>query len=227
MTSAEHGAPRQPPAQPPAPCAAPPGPDVPGLPDDAFAHDGLVTKRAVRALALAHLRPRAGELLWDLGTGSGSVAIEWVRAGTSTKAVGVERDPVRAARARANAARLADPHRLEIREADVVEALAELPPPDAVFLGGGVDEQVLVVCVAALPAGGRLVAHAVTLDTEQVLVAAYRRYGGSLTRLAVDQVEPLGRYVGWRPLRPVVQWSLVVAGPAGTANPAGPAGTAG
>ena len=213
MTFAD-GTPPEPP-EPPAPSAALPGPDVPGLPDDAFAHDGLVTKRAVRALALAHLRPREGELLWDLGAGSGSVAIEWVRATGSTTAIGVERDPVRAARARANAERLADPDRLEIRETDVAHALADLPPPDAVFLGGGVDEQLLMVCVAALPAGGRLVAHAVTLDTEQVLVAAYRRYGGSLTRLAVEQAEPLGRYVGWRPLRPVVQWSIVVADPAG------------
>lgn len=190
-----------------------PPPDVPGLPDEAFDHDGLVTKRAVRALALAHLRPRDGELLWDLGAGCGSIAIEWVRACPASTAIGVERDPARAERARANAARLGDPSRLEIRETAVADALADLPPPDAVFFGGGIGEEVLRVCVAALPAGGRLVAHAVTLETEQELLAAYRRHGGSLTRLAVEQAEPLGRYVGWRPSRAVVQWSLVIGSP--------------
>lgn len=187
-------------------------PDVPGLPDEAFEHDGLVTKRAVRALALAHLRPRDHQRLWDLGAGCGSVAIEWVRAYPASTAIGVERDPVRAARARTNAIRMADPARLEIREATIAEAVSSLPTPDAVFIGGGVDRSTLDACLAALPTGGRLVAHAVTLETEQVLLAARQRYGGGLTRLAVEHAEPLGRYLGWRPLRPVVQWSLVTSG---------------
>lgn len=188
---------------------APEPPDTPGLPDEVFAHDGLVTKRAVRALALAHLRPRDGQRLWDLGAGSGSVSIEWVRACPATTAIGVERDPVRVARARANVARLADPTRLQIVESRVADALPTLPTPDAVFLGGGADDQIVAACVAALVSGGRLVAHAVTLETEAVLLAAYRQYGGTLTRLAVEHAKPLGRYVGWRPARPVVQWSWV------------------
>ncbi|MBK7721145.1 MAG: precorrin-6Y C5,15-methyltransferase (decarboxylating) subunit CbiT [Austwickia sp.] len=189
-------------------------PDVPGLPDELYEHDGLVTKRAVRALALAHLRPREGELLWDLGAGSGSIAIEWVRACHTSTAIAVERDPLRAARATANAARLADPARLQVRVSALVEALPELrarAAPDAVFVGGGLSAQLVTSCLGALGAGGRFVAHAVTLDTEQLLVEAYREHGGALARVAVDQAEPLGRYLGWRPLRPVVQWSLVVS----------------
>lgn len=187
---------------------------APGLPDDVFDHDGLITKRPLRACALAELRPGPGRVLWDVGTGAGSVAVEWCRAGgvepSPATAYGIERDPVRAARARGNAARLTAPGQLTVVEGPAVDMLATLPQPDAVFIGGGGSAEVLDACLAALPVGGRLVAHSVTIDTEQVLVAAFRAYGGALLRLGVESAEPLGRLFGWRPLRPVVQWSYEV-----------------
>lgn len=181
---------------------------TPGLPDDAFAHDGLITKRHVRASAFAFLRPAPGELLWDIGTGSGAMAIEWCRAAPGARAIGLERNPERAARARENAERLA-PGRVEIREGDAVGLVAELPTPDAVFVGGGATSGVLTASWDALRPGGRLVAHGVTLETEQVLADAFRAHGGQLARLAVETAEPLGRFWAWTPLRPVIQWSCV------------------
>ncbi len=190
---------------------------APGLPDTAFDHDGLLTKRVVRAAALAELRPRPGEVLWDLGAASGSVGIEWARCGGSrpaARAYGVERDPVRAARARRNAARLTLPGQVVICEGDAEALLDELPPPDAVFVGGGATAALLDRCRAALRPGGRLVVHAVTVETEVVLLAAYESHGGELTRLAVETVQPLGNRRGWTPQRAVVQWSLRVHGSA-------------
>ncbi len=182
---------------------------APGLPDDAFEHDGLITKRHVRATALAYLRPRPGELLWDVGTGAGSIAIEWARAAAGARAIGLERDPDRAARARRNAAALAAPESVTIALGAADTLLADLPRPDAVFFGGGIAAELLATCWGVLPPRGRLVAHSVTIDSEETLVSAYRRWGGSLTRIAVETAEPLGSLLGWRPARAVVQWAAV------------------
>lgn len=179
---------------------------TPGLPDEAFDHDGLITKRHLRAGAFAYLRPRPGELLWDIGTGSGAMAIEWARAATDARAVGLERRPERAARARANAERLA-PGRVLVLEGDALALLPGLPAPDAVFVGGGASDAVLDACWDALGSGGRMVVHGVTLETEALCVERYRAHGGALARLLVEHAEPLGRYLGWTPQRPVIQWS--------------------
>lgn len=180
---------------------------APGLPDDAYDHDGQLTKRDLRASALARLAPRPGELLWDVGAGAGSVGIEWVRAYRSCRAVAVERDPVRAARVRANAARLGVPD-LEVVEGVAPGALAELPAPDAIFVGGGASTPGLLErCQGALRPGGRLVVHGVTLETELVLGAAWARHGGELVRLAVETAAPLASFTGWEPSRTVTQWS--------------------
>ena len=179
---------------------------APGLPDAAFAHDGLITKRVVRASALAHLRPLPGQLLWDVGTGSGAMAIEWCRAAPGARAIGLERNPERAARARRNAERWT-PGQVQIIEGAASTTLAALPSPDAVFLGGAVSDEVLDACWAALRAGGRVVAHGVTLETEALLAERYRRHGGSLARLSIEIAEPLGRFHGWVPARPVTQWA--------------------
>ena len=179
---------------------------LPGLPDDAFEHDGLITKRHQRATAFAFMRPAAGELLWDVGTGSGAMAIEWCRAAPGARAIGLERNPERAARARRNAERWT-PGQVQIIEGAASATLAALPSPDAVFLGGAVSNEVLDLCWAALRAGGRVVAHGVTLETEALLAERYRRHGGSLARLSIEIAEPLGRFHGWVPARPVTQWA--------------------
>ena len=180
---------------------------TPGLPDDAFDHDGQLTKREVRAVALALLGPRRGELLWDVGAGNGSVALEWLRAHPTCRAVAVEPDPARAARIAANADALGVPG-VRVVQARAPEALAGLPTPDAVFIGGGVTaDDVLPRCWDALPAGGRLVANAVTVESEGVLAAARARLGGELTRLSVARAAPVGGFTGWRPAMPVTIWS--------------------
>jgi len=185
---------------------------APGLPDDVFEHDGQLTKRDLRASALSRLAPRPGELLWDLGAGAGSVGIEWMRAHPDCRTVAVERDPARAARVRANAARLGVPD-LEVVEGGAPDALAGLPAPDAVFVGGGATAPgLLEACLAALRPGGRLVVHGVTLETEVLLAAAHGCHGGELTRIAVEHAAPLASFTGWEPSRTVVQWSLQVRG---------------
>ncbi|HVW41554.1 MAG TPA: precorrin-6y C5,15-methyltransferase (decarboxylating) subunit CbiE [Amycolatopsis sp.] len=187
-------------------CAGGPGlPAVPGLPDDAFEHDGQLTKRDLRAVALARLAPLPGELLWDVGAGAGSVAIEWSRVHPSNRAIAVERSPERAARIGRNADRLGVPE-LRVVEGSAPEALTGLPSPHAVFLGGGV--AAWPACWAALPGGGRLVAHAVTLESEQTLAQAYAAHGGELARIAVEHAAPLGGFTGWAPARTVTQWSI-------------------
>lgn len=183
---------------------------MPGLPDEAFEHDGLITKRHLRASAFAFLRPQAGELLWDVGTGSGAMAIEWCRAASGARAIGIERKPVRAERARRNVERLA-PGAVEVVDGEAIEVIATLPTPDAIFIGGGASEAVVDACWAVLKPRGRIVVHAVTLETEGVLVERHRLFGGSLTRLSIETAEPLGRFWGWTPLRPVTQWSCVKA----------------
>jgi precorrin-6Y C5,15-methyltransferase (decarboxylating) len=182
-------------------------PVVPGLPDDAFEHDGQLTKRDLRALALSRLGPCPGQLLWDVGAGAGSVAIEWLRTDPRCAAVAVEADAERTERIRRNAARLGVPG-LAVRLGSAPAALAGLPAPDAVFVGGGATEHgVLDACWGALRPGGRLVVHAVTLETEAVLRDRHATLGGELTRVSVEHAQPLGSFTGWRPARPVVQWA--------------------
>lgn len=180
---------------------------TPGLPDDAFENDGQLTKRPVRALAVAALAPAPRQLLWDVGAGSGSIGIEWLRAEPSAEAVAVEPRPERAQRAAANATRLGVP-RLRVIEGSAPKALVGLDPPDAVFVGGGVTEPgLLAYCWEKLRPGGRLVANAVTLDGEAALFTARAAHGGELTRLEIATAEPLGSFTGWSPRRPIVQWS--------------------
>jgi precorrin-6Y C5,15-methyltransferase (decarboxylating) len=182
---------------------------VPGLPDDAYEHDGQLTKRHVRALALATLAPLPGELLWDVGAGSGSIGIEWLRAEPTARAVAVEADAERAQRIERNAHALGVP-RLRVHHGRAPAALDALAggPPDAIFVGGGVAAAgMLERCWDALPAGGRIVADAVTLEGEQALHAARGAHGGALLRIELSHAEPLGTLEGWRPQRPVVQWS--------------------
>ncbi len=181
---------------------------VPGLPDDAYEHDGQLTKRHIRAATLAALAPAPGELLWDVGGGSGSIAIEWMRAHPSCRAVTVERDPVRAERITRNADRLGVPS-LRVVGAAAPAVLAGLPSPDAVFVGGGLTAPGLLdACWDALPVGGRLVANTVTLESEALLADAYRRHGGELVRLAVAHAVPVGGFTGWRQAMPVTQWAV-------------------
>ncbi|WP_239155296.1 precorrin-6y C5,15-methyltransferase (decarboxylating) subunit CbiE [Amycolatopsis sp. FDAARGOS 1241] len=184
-------------------CAGP-GLPLTGLPDDAFEHDGQLTKRDVRASALAHLAPAPGELLWDVGAGSGSVGIEWSRAHPLNRAVAIERDPARAERITRNAATLGVPE-LRVVTGPAPDVLAELPEPDAIFIGGGLTASGLLD--ACLATGARVVAHGVTLEAEQILANAYASRGGELTRIAVDHARPLGGFTGWTPSRTVTSWS--------------------
>lgn len=181
---------------------------TPGLPDAAFDHDGQLTKREVRAVTLACLGPRPGELLWDVGAGAGSIAIEWMRAHQSCRAVAVEACPDRAARVAANGARLGVPG-IRVVTGRAPSALRGQDGPDAVFIGGGVSaDGVLEFCWEALPVGGRLVANAVTVQAELVVGAGHARLGGSLIRVGVARAAPLGGFLGWDPARDVTIWSV-------------------
>ncbi len=182
-------------------------PVAPGLDDGLFEHDGQITKREIRALTLSALAPRAGERLWDVGCGSGSVSIEWLLRHPANLAIGLEQDPVRAARAARNAMALGTPG-LRVVEARAPDGLADLPPPDAVFIGGGArDPELLAACWRALAPGGRMVANAVTIETEAALLAARETYGGGLTRLSVERLDRVGRLHAFRPAMSVVQWA--------------------
>lgn len=181
---------------------------VPGLPDEAYENDGQLTKRHVRAATLAALAPAPGELLWDVGGGSGSIAIEWMRTHRSCRAVTVERDVERARRIERNAESLGVPG-LRVVTAAAPAGLAGLPVPDAVFIGGGLTAPGLLdACWDALPEGGRLVANTVTLESEALLAERCRRHGGELVRLAVAHAVPVGGFTGWRQAMPVTQWSV-------------------
>ncbi|MFI8367332.1 precorrin-6y C5,15-methyltransferase (decarboxylating) subunit CbiE [Streptomyces sp. NPDC085466] len=181
---------------------------TPGLPDEAYEHDGQLTKRYVRAATLAALAPAPGELLWDVGGGSGSIGVEWMRAHRDCRAIAVEKSPERAARITRNAAALGVPA-LRVVTGPAPAALAGLPAPDAVFIGGGLTVPGLLdACWDALPAGGRLVANTVTLESEALLAGRHRRHGGELVRLAVSAAVPVGGFTGWRPAMPVTQWSV-------------------
>jgi len=180
-------------------------PRTPGLPDEAFRHDGQLTKREVRAVTLARLMPIPGQLLWDVGAGCGSVAIEWLRTDSRCRAVAIERNLERIALIEQNANQLGVP-RLQIVDGEAPEALAELEAPDAVFVGGGLTvPKLLETCWQRLNAGGRLVANAVTLEGEQTLLKWYAANGGDLTRIDLARAEPIGTFQGWCPLRPVTQ----------------------
>jgi precorrin-6Y C5,15-methyltransferase (decarboxylating) len=181
---------------------------APGLPDDIFDHDGQLTKRDLRAAALARLMPRPGDLLWDVGAGAGSIAIEWLRSDPRCRAIAIERDGDRVKRIRGNAEALGVPG-LDVLHGEAPDALTSLERPDAVFVGGGGTFETLEQAWSALRGGGRLVVHAVTQETEVIIVDCWRRYGGQLTRHSVEHLEPIGRYHGWRPARPVVQWSAI------------------
>ncbi len=180
---------------------------APGLPDEAFEHDGQLTKRDLRASALARLAPRPGGLLWDVGAGAGSIAIEWLRSHPTTEAVAVEADPQRAERIIRNAARLGVP-RVRVVTGRAPDLLEGLPAPDAVFVGGGASDAVISRCLDALSPGGTLVAHGVTLETEQLLASSYALLGGELSRISVEHAAPLGGLTGWAPLRTVTQWAV-------------------
>lgn len=177
-------------------------PGVPGLSEALFAHDGQITKSAVRALTLAALGPRRGEVLWDLGAGSGAVSVEWALAGGWVEAVECRQD--RAANVRANAAAFGLGHRIAVHEGRALDLLTRLPDPQAIFVGGGFDAALF----GALPRSARLVVNAVTLETEALLIHLHGQYGGELTRVELSRVAPLGPMRGWTSSRPVVQWSL-------------------
>ena len=182
---------------------------LPGLPDDAFAHDGQITKREVRAITLAALAPHPGQLLWDVGAGCGSVAVEWMRMHPLNRAVAIEPKPRRRAMIAANAERLGTPA-LTVVDGTAPAALAGLEAPDAVFVGGGASNPgVIEACWAALKPGGRLVANTVTLESEAVLLAKRAGLGGELVRISVERAEPVGPFHGWRPLMPVTQWRIM------------------
>jgi precorrin-6Y C5,15-methyltransferase (decarboxylating) len=182
---------------------------VPGLPDQSYESDGQLTKREIRAVTLATLAPAPGELLWDVGAGSGSIAIEWMRAHRSCRAIAVESDATRAATIARNAETLGVPG-LRVIHGKAPAALADLPAPAAVFIGGGLTGTGVVdTCLHALPIGGRLVANAVTLESEAALAAWYARLGGDLTRIAVSRASPVGGFTGLRPMMPVTTWSVV------------------
>jgi precorrin-6Y C5,15-methyltransferase (decarboxylating) len=184
---------------------------VPGLDDSLFEHDGQLTKRDVRAITVSALAPRQGELLWDVGVGAGSIAIEWLLCHPSLQAIGIEEGAERAARATRNAAALGTPD-LRIVQGHVPEALAGLPAPDAVFIGGGLgDVGVFEAVWSALKPGGRLVANAVSLGSEARLIELFQRHGGELTRIEIAKSRPTGRsgkVFVWRPAAPIIQWRV-------------------
>lgn len=184
----------------------------PGLDDGLFEHDGQITKRAIRALTLSSLAPRRGEWLWDVGSGSGSIAIEWMRLDPANRAIAIEARADRAERILRNARRLGAPG-LEIVCARAPEGLAGLTPPHAVFVGGGVsDPSILDAVEAALAPGGRLVANAVTLEAEAELIARFKTRGGELMKIDVARADPLGGFHGWRPAMPITQWAMMKPG---------------
>ncbi|MXX90710.1 MAG: precorrin-6y C5,15-methyltransferase (decarboxylating) subunit CbiE [Boseongicola sp. SB0677_bin_26] len=179
-----------------------------GQPDDVFESDGQMTKRPIRAITLSALAPRPGERLWDIGSGSGSVAIEWLMTHASTQAVAIEMRADRAARIRKNARALGQ-DRLVVVEGQAPESLSELEFPDAVFVGGGLDRGLLDWIWGNLAPRTRVVANAVTLETTALLTEAQARFGGTLTQVELAEAAPVGRFRGWKAAYPVVQWRAV------------------
>lgn len=182
---------------------------VPGLPDEAFEHDGKMTKRDVRAMVLSRLAPQPGQHLWDIGAGCGSVAVEWLRSGDRMRATGLEPHDARRAMAARNALHLGVPM-LDLRPDLAPAGLIGLDAPDAIFIGGGVSDRTVVDAAwTALPRGGRLVANAVTVEGQTVLTAAWQDLGGDLSRIMLERAGPVGQMNGWRTAMPVMQWSVV------------------
>ena len=178
---------------------------APGLPDDAFESDGMITKRDVRAATLARLAPLAGQRLWDIGAGSGAIAIEWLRAADGARAIAVEQDAARCATIARNAESLGTPE-LTVVHARAPDCLPELAAPDAVFIGGGIGEPAMLeMCWRSLCPGGRLVANVVTVEGERSLLAWQAQHGGELLRIDVARLDALGSYHAWRPSLPVTQ----------------------
>ena len=192
-------------------CVADPGarilPAGAGLPDDAFSHDGNFTKQEVRAATIGKLAPAPGALLWDVGLGCGSVAIEWIRSAPGATAIGIEPRADRRSMAAANALALGAPE-LEIVEREAPNALTGLTAPDAVFIGGGLSIATLEACWSALKPHGRLVVNVVSLESERLVLELAARYGGELARISVERGARLGDRHGWKPQMAVVQWSL-------------------
>jgi precorrin-6Y C5,15-methyltransferase (decarboxylating) len=178
-----------------------------GLSDDLFVHDGQITKRPLRALALSALAPRPGERLWDIGAGSGSISVEWALCGGAATAIELRED--RAANIRDNAAAFGLAHRITVVTGRAPEALAACEAPDAVFIGGGLDSAMFDGIWSRLKPGARVVAHSVTLETEALLGELHQRHGGELMRVEIAHSAPLGRYRAWEAVRPVVQWSVI------------------
>ncbi|SDC42664.1 precorrin-6Y C5,15-methyltransferase (decarboxylating) [Geodermatophilus telluris] len=185
-----------------------PLPTTPGLPDGAYESDGQLTKAEVRAVTLSRLAAVPGQLLWDVGAGAGSIGIEWMRAHPTCRAVAVEASAERAERIARNAARLGVPY-LRVVHGHAPDVLARLGAPDAVFVGGGLTTPLLVeTCWDALPVGGRMVANAVTVESEAVLARWHAEVGGDLVRVEVSRAEPVGSFTGWKPAMPVTIWSV-------------------
>jgi precorrin-6B C5,15-methyltransferase / cobalt-precorrin-6B C5,C15-methyltransferase len=178
---------------------------LPGLPDSAYHHDGQLTKREVRSIALAALAPMPGELLWDVGAGCGSIGIEWLRSHPRCRAIAIEQHAHRLQFIADNMAALGTPQ-LQLVQGKAPTALANLPTPDAIFIGGGVTApELLATCWTALRSGGRLVANAVTVESELQLLQWQQQVGGELTRIAIQRTQNIGGFLGWKPLIPVTQ----------------------
>lgn len=182
-------------------------PRASGLPDELFQHDGQITKRPVRALTLSALAPRPGEVLWDIGAGSGSVGIEWLLAG-GARVEALEADPARAARARGNVDSFGLSHRHRLTEIRAPEGLERLSRPDTVFIGGGASDALLARLWDLIPPGTRLVMNAVTLETEALVLDWSARQGGDLLKVELSEAAPIGRKRGWRAALPILQWSV-------------------
>ena len=183
-------------------------PRAAGLPDDVFAHDGQITKRPVRALTLSALAPRGGELLWDIGAGSGSVSVEWCLAGGH--AIAFEQHSTRAANITRNIDDFGLSHRMDVVTGLAADHIAQQSKPDAVFIGGGARVPLLETLFTLLPAGTRLVVNGVTLETEALLAQMHSAKGGTLMRFDIAQATPLGPMRGWTAARPIVQWSVTL-----------------
>lgn len=183
-------------------------PQASGLADDLFASDGQITKRPIRALTLSALAPRAGELLWDIGGGSGSVSVEWCLAARGARAITFEPRESRLENIRANAAAFGIEHRMTAVPGKAPAVLNGQPLPDCVFIGGGGSQALLDHLWALLPEGTRLVANGVTLETETLLMQAHAARGGHLLKAEIAEAGPLGTMRDWRRARPVIQWSV-------------------
>jgi len=182
---------------------------VPGLPDSVYYHDGQLTKKEVRAATIAALAPLPGQLLWDVGAGCGSIAIEWLRSDRRCRAIAIEKNTDRIKYIADNAAALGVLN-LKIIAGEAPHILQNLPQPDTIFIGGGLTaENLLTTCWNALPIKGRLVANSVTVEGEQKLLQWQQKLGGELTRIAISRAEPLGQFLAWKAIAPVTQWIII------------------